>query len=139
VGRINPSHWNVLKKLGRRRMVMQKTRKMKIVALLPSGFVAAILLLFMVGETLGGDWSGLGHLIQLIPVVLLMWLGWKRPLLGGIFLFLLSLLAANSFANPFRESEWLAPFLIIVAPLLLSGVLFLGVTVLERKTTQWGG
>jgi len=49
-----------------------------------------ILLLFAIGETVGGDWSGLGHLIQAIPIALLMWLGWKRPLWGGIFLLILS-------------------------------------------------
>jgi hypothetical protein len=112
---------------------MQKTKTLKIIALICSGLVAGTLLLFLIGETVGGDWSGLGHLIQLIPVVLLMWLGWKRPLLGGIFLVVLSLIAAYSFANPLRGTDWLAPLLIIVVPLMLAGLLFLGAAWSEKK------
>jgi hypothetical protein len=115
---------------------MQKTKTMKIIALIPSGLVAGILLLFLIGETVGGDWSGLGHLIQLIPVVLFMWLGWKRPLWGGIFLLVLSLIAAYSFANPLRGTDWLAPLLIIVTPLILSGILFLSAARSEKKTAS---
>jgi len=112
---------------------MQKNKTMKIVALIPSGLVAGILLLFLVGESIGGDWSGLSHLIQLIPVVLLMWLGWKRPLWGGVFLLVLSLIAAYSFANPLRGTDWLAPLLLIVAPLMFSSLLFLGAAWIEKK------
>ena len=107
---------------------------MKIVALIPPGAVVAILLLFAVGESVSGDWSGLGHLIQAIPIGPLMWLGWKRPAWGGIFLLLLSLLAAYSLADALRGPEWLAPFFIMIAPLLLSGSLFLGAAALEHKT-----
>jgi len=113
---------------------MKSIKALKIIALIFPGLVVAILMLFTVGETIGGDWSGLGHLIQVAPIVLLMWLGWKRPLWGGIFLLLLGLLASLSFADAVRGSEWLAPFLIIIAPLLLSGLLLLGVAWLEKKT-----
>lgn len=103
-------------------------------ALIPPALTTAVLLLFAYGETIGGDWSGLGHLLQVIPIVLLMWLGWKRPLWGGIFLLLLGFIAAHSFSNALRGPEWPAPFLIIIAPLLLSGLLLLGAAGLERKT-----
>ena len=109
-------------------------KNLKIIALVPPALTIAVLLLFTIAESAGGDWSGLGHLIQVIPIALLVWLGWKRPLLGGIFLLLLSFLAAQSFANALRGPEWLAPFLIIIAPLLLSGFLFLGAAALEKKT-----
>ena len=112
---------------------MKNIKRLKIVALIPPGLAIAVLLTFMIGETAGGDVSGLGHLIQAIPIALLMWLGWKRPLLGGVFLLLLSLLAAHSFADALRGPERLAPFLIIIAPLLLSGFLFLGAAVMEHK------
>jgi hypothetical protein len=112
---------------------MQKTKTIKIIALIFSGLVAGIILLFLVAETVGGDWSGLGHLVQLIPVVLLMWLGWKRPLWGGILLLALSAIAAYTFANPLNGRDWLAPLLIIVAPLTLAGLLFLGAVRIEKS------
>jgi len=112
---------------------MQKTKTMKIIALIPSGLVVGILLLFLIGETVSGDWSGLGHLIQAIPIAFLMWLGWKRPLWGGILLLVLSLIAVYSFANPLRGVNWLAPLLIVVAPLILSGILFLSAAQLEKR------
>ena len=61
---------------------MKNVKTLKIVALIFPGAVMAILLLFALGETFGGDWSGLGHLVQAIPIVLGMWVGWKRPLWG---------------------------------------------------------
>jgi len=115
---------------------MNKTKGIKIVALIFPGITLFILLLFAIGETLGGDWSGLGHLIQAIPIVLLMWLGWKRPLWGGILMLVLSLIAAYSFATPLRGMDWLAPLLIIIAPLILSGILFLSAARIESKTAS---
>lgn len=113
---------------------MKNVKALKIAALIFPGLTIAVLLLFALGETIGGDWSGLGHLIQVIPIGLLMWLGWKRPLWGGVFLLLLSLFAGYAFRDALRGSEWLAPFLIIIAPLLLSGFLLLGAAGLEKRT-----
>jgi len=115
---------------------MNKTQGIKIAALVFPGIPLVILLLFTVGETMGGDWSGLGHLIQAIPIALLMWLGWKQPLWGGILLLVLSLIAAYSFANPLRGTDWLAPLLIIVAPLALSGILLLSAVRSEKRTAS---
>lgn len=112
---------------------MIKSQPIKIVALVFPGIPLVILLSFAIGETMGGDWSGLGHLAQAAPIILLMWLGWKRPLLGGILLMLLSFLAAYSLIDVLLSPEWLATFLLIIAPLLMSGILFLGTAVLERK------
>ena len=112
---------------------MNKSKGIKIAAEIFPGIPLMILLLFAVGETVGGDWSGLGHLIQAIPIAFLMWLGWKRPLWGGILLLVLSLIAVYSFANPLRGVNWLAPLLIVVAPLILSGILFLSAAQLEKR------
>jgi hypothetical protein len=105
---------------------------LKIAALIFPALAIAVLLLFALGETIGGDWGGLGHLVQTIPIGLLMWLGWNRPLWGGMFLLILSLLASHSFADALHGPEWLAPFLIIIAPLFLSGVLLVGAAGLEK-------
>src|SRR5512134_1233846 len=112
---------------------MKNIKAVKIAALVFPGLVIAILLLFALGETVGGDWSGLGHLVQAIPIGLLMWLGWKRPLWGGIFLLLLSFLAFYAFVDTFSRADWVAPVLIIVAPLFLSGVLLLGAAGLKNR------
>jgi hypothetical protein len=112
---------------------MKNIKTLKIIALVFPGLTIAILLLFAVGETIGGDWSGLGHLVQAIPIAFLMWLGWKHPLLGGILFLVLSFVAAYSLGAILRGPEWLAPFLIIIAPLFLSGILLLGAAGLERK------
>lgn len=117
---------------------MKNSKVLKIAALIFPGLTLGVLLLFALGETIGGDWSGLGHLIQAIPIGLLLWVGWKRPLWGGSLLVILSLAAVPLFGISLRGSEWLAPFLIIVAPLFLSGVLFLGAAGLERTLGKPG-
>jgi hypothetical protein len=63
----------------------------------------------------------------------LMWLGWKRPFWGGLFLIVAGVLASRPFVDASRGVGWLAPFLIIGAPLLVSGVLLLGAARLERR------
>lgn len=112
---------------------MKKIKTLKIIALVFPGLTLAVLLLFTLGETIGGNWSGLGHLIQAIPIFFLMWLGWKRPLPGGILFLVLSLLASYSLIDALHGSEWPARFLIMIAPLFLSGILLLGASGLERK------
>jgi hypothetical protein len=78
-------------------MTMKKVEILKAAALIPPALAVAVLLLFAVGETGSGDWTGLGHVIQVVPIVLLMWLGWKQPLWGGMFLLILGFIAAHSF------------------------------------------
>lgn len=112
---------------------MKNIETLKIIALIFPGLTIAVLLLFAIGETIGGDWSGLGHLIQAVPIVFLMWLGWRHPLSGGILLLVLSFLAAYSLGDILRGPEWLAPFLIIITPLILSGILLLSAAGLERR------
>jgi len=62
---------------------MKRAKPWKVAAMILLAFSAGVLLLFTVAETMGGDLSGLGHLIQLLPVVVLMWFGWRNPRLGG--------------------------------------------------------
>ncbi len=112
---------------------MNSLKGLKIAASIPLGLALAILLLFAVGETAGGDWSGLGHLIFAVPIGLLIWLGWKRPLWGGILLVAMAILASRIYSDALRGSGWLAPFLIVIAPLLASALLLFGAAVVERK------
>lgn len=112
---------------------MQNAAGLKIIALISAGLAAAVLLLFAVGETAGGDRSGLGHLIVVVPIGLLLWLGWKFPLWGGICFLLLGLVASFIYLDALRGPGWLAPFLIIIAPMLFSGFMLLAAARLEHK------
>lgn len=112
---------------------MRGLSALKITALVPPGLAIVVLTLFAVGETVGGDRSGLGHLIFAVPIGLLMWLGWVRPAWGGVLLLLLGVAAAGVYQDALRGPGWLAPFLIIVAPLLLSGLLLLAAARMEYK------
>ena len=68
--------------------------------------------------------SFLGLLIHLIPslvVLVCVLVGWWRPLLGGILLLGLAIVATGFF----RTYRHIANFLIITGPFVLVGVLFL--------------
>ncbi len=113
---------------------MKTIKGLKIAALVPLGWMALISLAFGIGETVGGDWSGLGHFVPLILVGLAIWLGWKRPLWGGALLLVGAVLMALPFSRAWGDpQEWLAPFLILILPLALSGLLFLFAGWLEGK------
>ena len=81
-------------------------KQLKIAGLVILVFPIAILLLFTIGETVGGDISGLGHLIQLAPLVILAIFAWKKPDLGGKILVVIAVLLAII---------WLAPAVLLRA------------------------
>ena len=107
---------------------MKKEQGLKIVAIIPLGLATVVLLLFGVGEMVGGDWSGVGHLITAVIIIALILLGWKRPLWAGIPLLILGIWAASMFS--LRN---LAALLILIGPLLFSGLLLLGAAWAMRK------
>lgn len=107
---------------------MKATHTLKTVAMLPLAFMVLILLLFGIGETVGGDISGIQHFVPVIFVGLVAWLGWKRPLWGGILFLAGALVEAAVFWRFFAEAEAgaiAAPLVIMVLPLAFSGLLLL--------------
>lgn len=91
--------------------------------LLPVGF----LLIFAIGETLGGDLSGLQHLVQAAPLVLLALLAWSLPTLGGVVLLVIGGLLALAYPLLIRGlpvGTLLLVEAILFAPAVLSGLLF---------------
>jgi hypothetical protein len=56
-----------------------KNRKLAVVLTVLLSLPALFFLFFMFGEILGGDISGLGHLLQAAPFLFLIFLVWKRP------------------------------------------------------------
>lgn len=65
-----------------------------LILLVPIVFIS----LFLIGETVGGDISGLGHLAQLIPLLLLAFLAFKYPYPIGILLIYLGVVSAFLYA-----------------------------------------
>jgi hypothetical protein len=113
---------------GRDRRV-QRTRALRwlsIAGLVPLGLQVAVLLLFGVGEMASGDLSGAGHLLPAAAAGLLGWLAWRRPLEGGGALLVVGLVSAAGFSET-------TPVLILAAPQMVSGGLFLAGGLLARR------
>lgn len=108
---------------------MKTVKALKIAALVPLGFMVAILLIFAIGESVGGDLSGLMHLVPVVLVGLVAWLCWKRPLWGGILLLAGAVFEAVFFAaivlRDANPGGMVSPIIILILPLTLSGALLL--------------
>jgi hypothetical protein len=111
---------------------MRAAKAIKIVALVPPVLAMAVMLLFAVGEMAGGDASGVHHLIPAALFGLLAWFGWKQPGWGGALLLLAGLLVSLVFAGVLRGPHGVAPFLIMIAPLFVAGLLLLVARVIDR-------
>ncbi len=112
---------------------MNTVQGLKTASLMPLVWSLGVLLLFTIGESAGGDLSGLGHLFPVLLICVLMWVGWRWPLWGGSLLIVAGLLSALRFAPTFQGSAWVGPVVIYIAPLLLAGLLFLAAARLERN------
>ena len=115
-----------------------KTEKiLKIVGLLPIGFLALVSLVFGIGESIGGEAGGWMHLVALVFMIAAIWLCWKFPLWGGILLLGWALFRALTFipelflrpAGQVMNSSIIWLFLIPA----ISGALFLAAGILERR------
>ncbi len=119
---------------------MKAARILKIIGLLPIGFLSLVSLVFGIGESTGGDLSGLMHLVPFALLALAVWLCWKYPLWGGILLLAMALFRALAlipelFLRP-AGSIWNSGlFLLILIP-AISGGLFLYAGLLERKAVS---
>jgi hypothetical protein len=58
-----------------------KNRKYATVLIILLAVPALFFLIFMVGEVLGGDISGLSHLLQAAPFLILIYFVWKKSYL----------------------------------------------------------
>ncbi len=114
---------------------MKNETAWKIAALVPLGLMTLVLLAFGLGESTGGDWSGLGHFLPILLAGVLAWLAWKAPRWGGWILLVSAALQIVRFGRTFFASlgQWLAPFVILILPLALSGLLFLVADVMTRR------
>jgi hypothetical protein len=107
---------------------MQTIRGLKIAAMVPLGFMVLVLLMFGIGEVVGGDLSGIQHIVPVVFVGLVVWLCWRRPLWGGILLLLGASFFTLTFWRMFTSedlSAMVAPLVIMILPLAFSGLLLL--------------
>jgi hypothetical protein len=115
---------------------MKTIKGLKIAAMVPLGFMVLSLLIFGIGESVGGDLSGLMHLVPVVFVGLVIWLCWKRPLWGGILLLAGAIFEAVSFGILLADvepGEVASPVIILILPLTISGVLLLAAAWVGRK------
>lgn len=88
----------------------------------------AILLLFTIGEVAGGDISGLGHLLQVFPIIVLAIAAWKWPRIAGLFLIGLGILLAAIYPFVFSHLRFevvLITEVMLFLPPIVSGTLLL--------------
>jgi hypothetical protein len=115
---------------------VKPARALKFVAMLPLGFMVLVLLTFGIGEAVGGDLSGLMHLVEVAVVGVIIWLAWKHPLWGGLLLMAGAILQAVNFGRFFSEADAaavVAPLVIMILPLAFSGLLLVIADRLEHR------
>ena len=110
--------------------------RLKYLALVPLGLMTAFLLLMGIGEMVGGDLSGVAHLIPAVPVVILMFLVSKQSAVGGGVLVILGLLAAiYYYGEMIRPQDKLQAALFMGSPFVVSGLLLLVAVAVARKAS----
>lgn len=119
---------------------MNTAKILKILGLLPIGFLSLVILVFGIGESSGGDLGGLMHIVQFVILGLAMWLCWKYPLWGGILLLAMTLfrtlaLIPELFLRP-PGSIWSPSLFIWTFLPAIPGGLFLYAGLLERKAAS---
>jgi len=124
-----------------RQVVLDRPRLWRTLATLTVAPVLLVLSLFTVGETLGGDLSGLSHLLQLIPLVLVIVLGWRYPRLSGVILVAVGLLLALGFAllawDSGSEVGTILPAeVLLLTPPIAAGLMFLQAARADRQRSQ---
>ena len=119
---------------------MKTSKLLKIIGLLPIGLLALVSLVFGIGESAGGDISGLVHLVQFVILGLTAWFCWKWPYWGGMILLAVTLfrvlaLIPELFLRP-AGSVWDPSLFILPLVQAISGGLFLYAGLSERKAAS---
>lgn len=93
------------------------------ILIVPVGFLS----LFLFGEVLSGDMSGLGHLFQILPLILILGLAYKKPFAGGLLLLFSGLVLGILYMlrAPFEPMTILLVEVSLFVPPFLSGLLLI--------------
>ena len=97
----------------------------KLIAIGLLGLGTALFLVFGLAELLGGDITGIQHLIPAAILAVLMYVGWRRPHAAGIALLVVAaaLTAAGVSLFIARDLPLLSLALLFVLPSVVTGVL----------------
>jgi hypothetical protein len=101
-----------------------RARRAKVAALVLLWLGVGFYLLFALGEVVGGDISGLQHLLPVATLAVLLWVAWRRPMPAGIALLALAvpLGVAHVVLLMVRDLP-LAFALVVVLPTVVTGLL----------------
>lgn len=107
-----------------------RRRRLQAAATASGSVTVFVLSLFLVGEVAAGDPSGLAHLVEVGPLVLLLALGWFRPSLAGALLLaaggtLVAFYVFETNDASVALTEQLLVGIIFLLPPVVAGVLFL--------------
>jgi hypothetical protein len=108
-------------------MIQPTSTQLKIAGMALLAIPMVILTLFAVGETAGGDLTGLQHVIELAPLALLAWFAWKRPFWGGVALIAVALIVTGLyvvFIHGFAMPAVILAVLLLFAMPMAAGMLF---------------
>jgi hypothetical protein len=109
--------------------------RLKIAGLILVMIPLTILLIFTIGETVGGDASGLQHLVQAAPLVLFTLWAWKKPRVGGWVLLIAAIIVAVLYpwSKPDQPLRFTAlTELMLFGPAIAAGLLFVVAARKER-------
>lgn len=105
-------------------MVDTGARRSRIAALVLLGFGVAFYLLFAVGETAGGDISGLQHFLPAAILAALVWVARRRPRAAGIVLLALAVPLGAAYVGILVVRDLPLTWALVVAfPPILTGFL----------------
>ncbi len=93
------------------------------ILLLPIGFLS----LFLFGEVFAGDLSGISHFIQILPVLVLAFVAWKKPFIGGLVMVMASIVMGMLYAldAKFQVATVLLVELFLFLPPFIAGILLI--------------
>jgi hypothetical protein len=103
---------------------VKENKRLKTIGLSVLLIPALFFLLFLFGETVGGDISGVGHLFQIIPIIILGYLAFKLPFIGGLILTFVGTLLLVLYTT-MTGLQFLVVDVLIFLPLIISGILLI--------------
>lgn len=119
------------------RLPRSASGRWKLAAMIVAGVPVAMLALFTVGEAGTGDLSGLSHLLQLAPLLIVLGAAWRWPLAGGGAMVVIALILSAVYAvlasDNIATAALIATELLFFAPAIASGLLFVHAGRLEAR------
>lgn len=107
--------------------------RLKLLGLLCCAGPLGVLLMFALGEGVIGE--GIGHVIQALPLAVVLAFAWWRPLAGGALLTIAAAVLGGAYASAGGGTAtpwWLQTFLMLFVPVILGGLLFVAAGLVAR-------